>query len=165
MPKLSATLASSVEKAEATTSSYELIKPGRYQATLSGVEVREGNYGMAQWSVEFSDIADSDGNRVPGRQWLNLNIPTDKPMPASYGNGPDKWASYQSVSTARLKAFFGAFGYTADSDTDEMIGERATIEIEVRTIQSGARRGEQVNGVKNVFPATSKAASAEDTPF
>jgi hypothetical protein len=167
MPKLNAKLASTVEKAEVSTGSFELIKPGRYPATLNGVEVKDGNHGMTQWSAEFGDIMDASGNRVPGRQWLNLNIPTDAPMPASYTNGADKWASYQSVSAARLKAFFEAFGYTVDSDTDEMIGERAVIDIEVRTIQNGPRRGEQVNGVKAVYPLPAGTASAAtaDTTF
>jgi hypothetical protein len=166
MPKLNANLAITVSKAEATTGSFELIKPGRYPATLNSVEVKDGNHGMAQWSAEFGDITDAQGTRVPGRQWLNLNIPTDSPMPASYSNGADKWASYQSVSAARLKAFFEAFGYTADSDTDEMIGERAVIDIEIRTIQNGPRRGEQVNGVKAVYPLPAGAAvTSEETTF
>ena len=168
MPKLNAKLATTVGNAEATTGSYELIKPGRYAATLSNVEVKDGNHGMVQWSAEFNEITDTNGSKIPGRQWLNLNVPTDGPAPASYVNGPDKWASYQSVSAARLKSFFEAFGYTSDSDTDEMLGERALIEIEIRTIQNGPRRGEQVNGVKAVHPVpagTAKSGGTEDSTF
>lgn len=157
-------MAQAVDQAQESTGSYELIQPGRYTATLTKVEVKDGNHGLVQWSAEFTDITDSNGDRKPGRQWLNLNIPTDAPAPASYVNGPDKWASYQSVNKSRLKAFFTAFGYTVDSDTDEMIGEKAIIEIEIRTIQNGPRRGEQVNGVKGIYPGAAPTDS-EDSPF
>lgn len=167
MPKLDKTMLKAVESAEVTTGEFSLIEPGRYFATLAKVEVRDANYGGTQWSCEFHDITDINGQKQPGRQWLNLNLPVAGAMPATYTNGEDKWQKFQAVSAARLKQFFEAFGYTTDSDTEEMIGEQAVIEIEIRTIQSGPRRGEQVNGVKAVMP-TSKLgdgapAKEEDT--
>lgn len=156
MPKLDMKLQKAVNSAEELSGGYSLIEPGRYFAKLNGVEVRDGNYGP-QWSAEFGEIMDASGKRIPGRQWLNLNLPVTGSMPSNYQNGEEKWEKFQNVSAARLKAFFEAFGYTTDSDTDEMIGETCVIEIEVRTIQNGPRRGEQVNGVKSVLPAEALA--------
>lgn len=161
MPKLNTAAQEAVNTAEAF-SGYSLIEPGRYLATLAKVEVKDGNHGGMQWSAEFNEISSLDGTRQGGRQWLNLNLPISGAAPASYLNGQEKWEKFQAVSAARLKAFFEAFGYTTDSDTDEMVGEQAIIEIEVRTIQNGPRRGEQVNGVKAVFPAGNAGKTAGD---
>jgi hypothetical protein len=168
MPKLNAQMVKAVDSADSSVGSYALIEPGRYFAKLSNVEVKDGNHGGTQWSCEFNEIQDVNGQRIAGRQWLNLNLPVAGAMPASYTNGEDKWQKYQAVSAARLKQFFESFGYTTDSDTDEMIGETAVIEIEIRTIQNGPRRGEQVNGIKSIHPATklgSGAPASEDDTF
>ena len=166
MPKLDAAMSKEVANAENTGGGeFTLIEPGRYFATLTNVEVREGRYGP-QWSAEFSDIQDSKANRQPGRQWYNLNLPVDGPMSPAYQNGEDKWAKFQEVNRSKLKQFFEAFGYTTDSDTDEMVGEQAAIDIEIRTIQSGPRTGERVNSVKNVSLANNLAGGSPDNaPF
>lgn len=153
MPKLDPTVTKQVATAETNAGSgeYALIEPGRYFATLNNVEVREGKYGP-QWSAEFGEIISAQGETQPGRQWLNLNVPVEGHMSPAYQNGEDKWMKFQSVNRSRMRQFFEAFGYTVDSDTDEMIGEQAVIEIEIRTIQSGPRTGERVNSVKQVMP-------------
>lgn len=166
MPKLNAEMSKSVAEAETSTGEYSLIEPGRYFAVLSNVETRDGKYGP-QWSAEFHEIVSADGKRQPGRQWYNLNVPVDGHMPSNYLNGEDKWMKFQEVNRSRLKQFFEAFGYTTDSDTDEMIGNSAVIEIEIRTIQNGPRTGERVNGVKGVYVATSLGSGKpdENIPF
>lgn len=167
MPKLDAQMAKAVAETEVTTGGgeYSLIEPGRYFATVSNIEAREGRYGP-QWSVEFNEITSADNNRQPGRQWYNLNIPVDGHMSPNYQNGEDKWEKFQAVNRSRLNQFFAALGYTTDSDTDEMVGERAVIEIEIRTIQNGPRTGERVNSVKSVHPANSLGGGQPDQiPF
>lgn len=166
MPKLDAKMAQAVEETESTGGGeYSLIEPGRYFATLSDIEAREGRYGP-QWSATFTDITSADGKRQPGRQWYNLNVPVDGHMHPSYQNGEDKWQKFQDVNRSRMKQFFHAFGYTTDSDTDEMLGEQAVIEIEIRTIQNGPRTGERVNSIKSVHPAASLGGGQpEQIPF
>lgn len=167
MPKLTAQAQQAVETVEAFSGDYALIEPGRYLASLTKVEVKDANHGGLQWSAEFNEIHTLDGTRQPGRQWLNLNLPIAGKAPASYTNGDEKWEKFQAVSAARVKAFFQAFGYTTDSDTDEMIGEKAIIEIEIRTIQNGPKRGQQVNGIKAVYPAGDAAVktAGDDEAF
>lgn len=166
MPKLTAEVSQQVTNTEGSApTEFSLIEPGRYFATLAHVEVRDGKYGP-QWSAEFHDITSADGKRVPGRQWYNLNLPVDGHMPSNYMNGEDKWGKFQEVNRSKMKQFFDAFGYTTDSDTDEMVGEQVAIDIEIRTIQSGPRTGEQVNSVKSVWSKTTLGGGQPDTiPF
>lgn len=171
MPKLAAKTRKAVEKAEAVSGGFELIKPGKYIAELSNVEAKTSNAGNPVWSAEFNEIHSLDGERQPGRQWYNLNLPQDN-MPEDYKPKNSKkspaeaWESYQSLCNGRLKAFFEAFGFSVDSDTDEMIGERCVLQIGQRTIQNGPKKGEDTNTVNGVFPLDSvdfeDAGSGED---
>lgn len=173
MPKLNQGLAQAVGEAEAVHG-FGLIEPGKYVARLAEVRADTTSAGNPMWVCEFQDIRTLDGQRVPGRQWWNLNLPLDpNTPPANYEKGPEKWAQAQGLSAGRLKAFFDAFGYTSDSDTEEMIGEEAVITIGVRTIQQGARQGEKANQINDIEPlskfgveATEATSSyADDTPW
>lgn len=161
MPKLAAKTRKRVEKAEAVSGGFELLRPGKYVAELSNVEAKSSNAGNPMWVAEFTEIHNLDGERQPGRQWYNLNLPTTDEAPDGYkpkGKNKDPqeaWEQYQRLCEGRLKAFFEAFGFTADSDTDEMIGERCVLQIGIRTIQNGPKTGEETNTVNGVFPLDS----------
>ena len=156
MPKLPSAAAKAVEKSEAVHGgggSFEPLAPGKYLAQLREVTVRDqtDKHGHTQWSAEFENLHSlEDHEKAPGRQWLNLTVPLGKKMPASYTNGPEKWEKYQAMVMGRLKAFFESFGYTTDSDTDEMIGEWAVITVSQRTIQDGPKTGEITNRVDGI---------------
>lgn len=145
MPKLPTTEVNTVNNTEAAFGgNFEPLKPGFYLAQLRGVEVRDSKRGGSYWSVEFHNIYSLDGEKQPGRQWMNLNLPSVKPLD---GQTESKHETYNRMSRQALAGFFEAFGYTADSDTDEMLGEWAVLQIGVRTIQSGPRAGEKANQV------------------
>lgn len=165
MPKLAAKDRKKVDAAEASSGGFEPIKPGKYRATLSGVESKTSSNGNPMWTAEFTDITALDGTKQPGRQWMNMMLPTSDTPPDNYTKGAEKWAQYQALCAGRIKAFYEAFGYTVDSDTDEMVGEDAIIQIGIRTIQNGARAGEKTNEVNGIFPLSSVpdiAASGDD---
>ena len=158
MPKLDKKTQKRVEKAEPIVGgNFEPLPVGKYVGTLSKVEAQATNAGGSMWVAEFTDLHSLDGTTYPGRQWYNLNLPDYGEMPADYRpkrgtKSPEEaWEIAQSLAEGRLKAFFEAFGYTVDSDTDEMIGERCLVHVGRRTIQQGPRKGEitnQVNGVE-----------------
>lgn len=156
MPKLNKKLAKSVEQVEATHG-FGLIDNGKYFARLLEVRVEETKAGNPMWVAEFGDLVSvSTGKKVGGRQWWNLNLPLDSDdMPASYDKGQEKWDQAQELSAGRLKAFFEAFGYEVDSDTDEIIDARdvAVITVGTRTISQGARTGEKANEVRDIESA------------
>ena len=156
MAKLPTKIAKKVNKSEQVSTSYENLKPGKYLTKLYQVEVEEHpNYSdhVSVWLVQFNEIHSLDGTKHPGRQFLRLNVILDDSMPASYTRGQDKWDAFVRISNGQMKAFFENIGYTTDTDTDEMIGEPALLNIGIRTIQSGARMGEKVNEVRGVVPA------------
>ena len=150
MPKLSAKDRKKVAKAEAVGGDFPLIPSGKYVAELTGVEAKTSSAGNPMWVAEFSEIHGPDGEKQPGRQWYNLNLPTSDTPPDGYAKGEEKWKQYQAMCAGRIKAFFEAFGYSEDSDTDEMIGERAVITIGIRTIQNGPKAGQEANSVNGV---------------
>lgn len=159
MPKLSAGAVKMVDASEARHESggtFEPLAPGRYLGKLSDVSTRDPNkHGAVVWSAEFQDLIRlEDSTPVPGRQWLNLTLPSDpkKGVPSTYDNGPDKWDKYQQMLTGLLKGFFESFGYTSDSDTDELLGEYAVLEVGIRTIQSGPKEGQKTNVVNGIYP-------------
>lgn len=155
MPKLAAKVRKKVEKATAVSGEFEPLKPGKYIATLNEVDARNSNAGNPMWVAEFGDIENLDGETQPGRQWYNLNLPTTDTPPEGYTKGKDKWEQYQRLCEGRLKAFFEAFGFTEDSDTDEMVGDQVVIILGVRTITNGPRAGERTNSVNGVAPLDS----------
>lgn len=155
MPKLAAKDRKKVEKAEPVSGEFKPLKPGKYVAELAAVEAKASGAGNPMWVAEFQEIHNLEGEKQPGRQWYNLNLPTTVDMPEGYTKGQEKWETYQALCAGRLKSFFEAFGYTTDSDTDEMIGDRVVIILGIRTIQNGERAGEQTNSVNGVAPLDS----------
>jgi hypothetical protein len=153
MPKLNQKMRKQVEKSESVSGEFEPMRPGKYLATLNEVEAKNSSAGNPMWVAEFGDIKDMDGESKPGRLWYNLNLPTSDTPPDSYEKGADKWKQYQDLCRGRLKAFYEAFGYTLDSDTDEFVGDQAVLVVGVRTIQNGERAGERTNSVNGVKSA------------
>lgn len=159
MAKLNVKDRKKVAKAKAASSEFEPYPPGKYVGTLSDVEAKVSQAGNAYWNCTFTDIENMDGEAMPGRQWFMVMLPKDK-MPADYKPGPKAkeqdpakaWEIYQEIVAGRVKAFFEAFGYDLDSDTDEMLGEKAILKIGIETIQSGAKAGEKTNRVNDVLP-------------
>ncbi|QXJ40733.1 hypothetical protein [Curtobacterium phage Parvaparticeps] len=152
MPRLQDNMANAVENTEATHGGdFEPLPAGKYLARLAKVEERNTRAGAPAWNAEFEEIHRlEDLEKQPGRQWLNLNLPQGKKMPQSYTKGQEKWDQYQNLSKGRLAAFFEAFGFTADSDTDEMIGEWAVIVLTITTIQQGPKAGQRTNSVQDI---------------
>lgn len=148
MPKLDKKYAKAVAQAEVSTGDFPLLDPGYYYAQLNEVEVLDGNY-APRWNASFFNLHKKDTlEPVTGRQWYNINVPPEGPAPANYTNGDKKWAAFQSMSKGQLHGFFDAFGYSTDSDTDEMIGEWVVLKVGIDTIKSGDRKGEKTNRVK-----------------
>lgn len=155
MPKLDKKMSKRVAAADPVVGGdFEPLPAGKYAARLSKVEVRPNpdKYGQTQWAVEYDQIHDLDGEKKPGRQFQTLTIPGSSEPHPSYDKSPEKWEQYQNMMAGRLAAFFEAFGFTADSDTDEMVGEWALLNLRVRTIESGDRKGQKTNEVNGTEP-------------
>jgi hypothetical protein len=158
MPKLASKEVKKVNDAEVPESGFTAWPNGKYIATLAEVETRFSQAGNEMWNVVFEDCTDLDGEEMPGKQFTNLVLPgDDKKIPEDYKMSPsaekrklsreEAWKSRNEFLRGKIKEFFLAFGYSPDSDTDEMIGERCVIKVSQTTIQQGKRKGETGNQV------------------
>lgn len=167
MPKLDKKMAKAASEAEEVQDGFEPLPAGKYIAELGAVEDRKAqSTGADMWGVEMIELHDLEGNVQPGRQFTNLVLPgDDKKVPDDY-KGPAKglkkgqtleeaWKARNDFLRSKLKQFFEAFGYTTDSDTDEMIGERCVISLSVETIGAGKRKGQLGNQITGFYPLDS----------
>ena len=130
MPKLNKTQAAKVEKAEEWGQGRELLPEGKYACRLQKVEVRDG-VKAPRWSWWLTKPHDEDGVEHSGVLFLNTSL-----SEAAFG---------------RLKQVFNAFGYTPDSDTDEMLGEWVGVYVTQEVQQQGKNAGRKVNDIQYVF--------------
>lgn len=152
MPRLAKGLAKTVADAEAVTGAFELIKPGKYIATLKQVESKTSGTGKPGWNWEFGDILDLEGKKVPGRQWLWTMLPGAKAPKDESSDEYKKWETSERLSAGRIKGIFEAFGFETDSDTDEMLGEKIVLQIGIQTIKAGPKKGEEQNYIVKLIP-------------
>lgn len=165
MPKLTATQAKVIEKAKpVTTNTFQPHPPGFYVGRLEEVEARISGQGNPYWAVTWGSLRTTDGDELGGKQFANVNLPS-KLKPDWKADDPkrdEKWANYQERTKGQLHAFFLAFGYTADSDTDEMIGEDCIIELGVETQAQGKNAGTLRNTVVGWLPIGEEGVATAD---
>lgn len=156
MPKLDKKAQKVVEEAEEWGVGGFLLDEGRYAARLKDVTVHQGRAGE-YWTWEFEHLHNEEGEPQRGRQWHNTSM-----SPKAAGN---------------LKQVFNAFGYSSDSDTDEMIGEWVVLHLGIEVQEQGKRAGQQVNRIQGLAPfvaedwdfdtdaVAEKVAASGDTEF
>ena len=127
MPKLSSATASKVEEAESLD--FEPLPEDIYEAVLEGeVELAEGPNGP-YWKWTFKITTPGFEGR---KQFVNTSL-SEKAF----------W---------KLKEMFEAFGVSADTDTEDLIGQPVKLMVVQRVIEKGARKGEVGNEVRQVLP-------------
>lgn len=136
MPKLDKKAAEQVDQAEAGSF---LLPDGRYAARLRAVAEKPGNE-YPYWAWEFDALHDPDGKKHAGRQWINTSL--------------------SPKAAFRLKEVFEAFGYTTDTDTDELIGEWCVLTL----VQKVQEKGKGAGNLRNEIANLSEFDSA-DWPF
>lgn len=137
MAKLSKAMAKKVNTQEG--GSFEALPEGIYVGKL--VEVRTDGKGAAgpYWTWEF-DVQDEG---FKGRKlWVNTSL-ADNAL----------W---------KLKEVFTAFGYDADTDTDELIGESVKLRVSQRVIEQGSRKGEIGNNVERLMEFDSEEGDDDE---
>lgn len=125
MPKLPKAIAK--KTAEQESSSFDVLPEGPYVAKLRDVKTDGQGKAGPYWTWEFEI---TDGDHKGRRLWVNTSLAENA-----------LW---------KMKEVFDAMGYTTDSDTDEMIGEKVKLHVTQRVIDGGARKGEMGNNVERV---------------
>lgn len=139
MPKLNKTQAKKVDEQEST--GFGPLDAGWYTGRLAKVEAKNSSNNNPMWVWEFDELETLDGDSTPGRQWVNTVL-----LDQSF------WV---------LKMMFDAFGYSTDSDTDEMVGERVKLLVSQRMIEQGNRKGQMGNNVDQVAALDDAGAGTE----
>lgn len=127
MPKLTKTVAQNAAAASETWNDRKLLDNGVYLAKLLSVESKDGAAGP-YWSWKYEEA--NSTNHL-------------------YDN-----TSLSEKAIGRLGKVFEAFGVSADTDTDLLLGRAVALKVSTRTIQSGDKKGEQGNQIDSVMPPT-----------
>lgn len=151
MPKLPKKVAEKVDETEAQT--FEALPEGTFVATLEAVTTHDGKaraedpedveqFGEGElipyWKWQFMDLIGRSGEEVeagkkyPGKLWVQTSL-----------GKSSRW---------KVKEVFDAFGYSTDSDTDEMCGEKVILVVSKGTVQKGPKKGQPSNNVDNLLP-------------
>lgn len=126
MPKLSKAAQKQTEAAEG--GSFDPLEPGVYHVRLVNVDGSKEGPAGPYWSWEFGVV--EEGGR--GKLWNNTSL--------------------SEAAAFKMKETFGAFGADLDTDTDDLVGQVVRATVSIRTIQSGARKGEQANQIDRLSP-------------
>ena len=144
MPKLNKNLAKQADEAE--VQDFSPLPEDTYRAKLLEVEQKEGRQsGKPYWNWTFEV---TEGDHTGRRLWVITSL--------------------SEKALFKLKEVFQAFGYTTDSDTDEMIGEEVRLVVSQMVIEQGKRAGQIGNQVDQVLPLVegeSAAAGDDDDLF
>lgn len=141
MPKLNPTLASATDEVE--VQDFSAFPAGLYTAKLLEVEQKEGKTSKKpywNWTFEVTEEGPAKGRRL----WVMTSLSEN--------------------ALFKLKEVFLAFGYTTDSDTDEMIGDEVKLQVSEIVIEQGKRKGQTGNQVEFVYPLTGPPTSDGSTP-
>lgn len=130
MPKLPKKKAQSVAQQEG--SDFEALPEGTYVGQLVSVKVSDkpGPSGAHYWTWEF-DVVEPEEHKNR-KLFVNTSLSDEA-----------EW---------KMKEMFDAFGYSTDSDTDEMVGEQIKLAVSQRVIEQGSRKGQIGNNVDRCMP-------------
>lgn len=164
MPKLKAAHAKVVEDAD-PIGGFTIAPPGKYLAKLVKVEEREtsnGNY--PSWNCTFGKLRSlATGEEFPGSVFYWMTLPRPKPKNIS-GKELEDYNKSQRLDRGKLHAFFLGFGYTADSDTDEIIESEAdcVLQLGVEVQRQGKRAGQEQNTIVAILPVDDEDSDGLD---
>jgi hypothetical protein len=131
-------------EAKNASTGFTPMPDGTYRFILKDVDpTREGPKGP-YWSWEFEciepepvEVLDEESGETKEMKIL----------------GRKQWNNTSMSAMWSFNQTFEAFGVPTDTDTDEILGKPCLLVLSVRTIQSGARKGELTNQVERIKPA------------
>lgn len=123
MPKLGGEKAQAVKKAGEEAGDQQLLQPGVYEVKLTTVKSQKSQAGDPMWVWHFKTV---------------------KPLK---NVGIREFTSLSEESLWKLAQVFGAFGVEPDTDTDELLGDKIKVEIDIEIAQRGKLKGKEVNTI------------------
>lgn len=134
MPKLPAETAKAAAESEG---GFAPIEEGRYEVELVSCKEspQDGESGYKYWIWEFKVVGP---DHVGRRLWTNTSLAPQ--------------------AAFRVREVFDALGYTLDSDTKEMIGDRCVAYVEQQIQEKGKNKGK----LQNVIDSLAELTATED---
>lgn len=117
------------------------VDEGRYVVVLEKVteSAKAGPSGHKYWTWEFK--IDEPGVRA-ARLWHNTSLSPD--------------------AAFKIREVYDALGYTLDSDTAEMIGDKCRAYVSTQTQEQGKNAGRLQNVIDSLVPLEDPAGTSED---
>jgi hypothetical protein len=149
MPKLPAKVQENAEKADVGGGRAPL-EEGVYVLRLHSVDPTGKGPAGPYWTFEYRVVEGPDGP-IGGNKRLWDRV------------------SLSDAAAFRVRNLYDSFGFTLDSDTDELIGEHVRAYVIQETIQSGSRAGQIGNTISEYmelpeeFEAATAGAAAGDS--
>ena len=112
------------------TTSYELLPPGWYDATVAGAELRDTKTGGQMIAVKYSILGPTHQGRLV---WGNINIRNSNPKA-------------EEIGRQQLGDIMRATGLARVTDTDQLIGLTMSIKVAIREAQNGYEAQNEVKG-------------------
>lgn len=127
MAKLPKKVAERVNQAEGKD--FSLLPEGTYTGKLVEVDASKSGDAGPYWSWEFDLQDEGYENR---KLWVNTSL--------------------SEKADWKMKEVFEAFGYDADTDTDELVGQEVLLIVSQRVIEKGKLKGQLGNNVDQCLP-------------
>lgn len=118
------------EVANASGGNFEPIEPAWYHVRLRDVNTDGDGPKGPYWVWEFEVVEEPYIGR---RLWNNTSLSKNS-----------HWV---------MKQTYDAFGAELDTDTDDLCGQIIKVQVGIRTIQAGDRKGEKANQITRLAPA------------
>lgn len=129
-----------------STSNYELLPAGWYDASIAGAELRDTKSGGQMIAVKYSILGPTHQGRLV---WGNINIRNTNPKA-------------EEIGRQQLGDIMRATGIARVTDTDQLIGLTMGVKVAICEAQNGYEARNEVKGWKSsqgsAAPAPSFAA-------
>ena len=127
-----------------STSNYELLPPGWYDATVANAELRDTKTGGQMIAVKYSILGPTHQGRVV---FGNINIRNSNPKA-------------EEIGRQQLGDIMRATGIARVTDTDQLIGLTMGIKVAIREAQNGYEAQNEVKGWKSTQGSSAPAPAA-----
>lgn len=180
MPKLNTKVQRYVDKQEASfgSSGFEVIPDPKVIGTLEEVREEEGKNGVTRWVLVFGSLVNLAGKEYSGKLFHRLSIPGGSTPPAEWrvwskneditdtlsaAEVKERWLETIERWAGLVRGFFEVVGYTTDSDTDEMVGEKFGLNLVIEGhYQDKTRKVNRVTGFFDLRTVVDGADLADD---
>lgn len=129
------------------TSSYELLPPGWYEATIANADLKDTKTGGQMISIKYSILGPTHQGRIV---FGNVNIRNANPKA-------------EEIGRQQLGDIMRSTGLARVTDTDQLIGLSMSIKVAIREAQNGYEAQNEVKGWRSASGSHAPVVSVAAT--